>query len=183
MTFKEDYQALFEPLQPSQRLLVATVALACSNPRKRWRTPRAAAMCALCLLIAAGVGLQGLEADQNDNYAVPPADRQEMLLARTLPEQDPGIAMAGGYSEDMSEIAVGIPEKTVSDYDCIGGDQKYNCLTEMSVEELPAPENFLRLRKMRLQPAPPLNLWLSSRDWLTYFSQYSLWLAHWTWFK
>lgn len=180
MTFKEDYRALFDQLQPSEQLLAATAALnrrPNPQPGRRFRLPTVAVgLCTICLLLAGSIagGLQLGQSTENQQPTLRTA-QQPAGASRSIDAPDeatPEVALlsslepqTAAYSEDTPAPAAtsGSPGKAVRT-DCY-------------------PETEYLLAKMRLAPAPPASLWLTSPSLPAYFYQTALWLFHWTQFK
>lgn len=175
MTFKEDYRALFDQLQPSEQLLAATAAMRRRpnpKPGRRFRLPAVAvSLCTICLLIAGSLagGLQLGQPPENQQPALRTA-QQPPGVNRSIDAPDnatPETAMlsslepqTGAYSEDTPTPAA---------YSSLGKAGRTACY----------PQADCLANQMIIEPLRLANLWLTSPNLPTYFYQTALWLSCW----
>ncbi len=180
MTFKEDYRAIFDQLQPSEQLLAATAALnSRPNPTRsrRFRLPAAAvSLCTICLLLT-GVVVGSLQLGQ-------PSENQQTTLRTAQQPQLANSRSIDAPNEPTQETAMrSLPEPQIAEhsanqqglaaYQSPGKASRTNCY----------PQSDTATGKMAYLPAPPASLWLTSPSLPVYFYQTALWLSHWSQFK
>lgn len=181
MTFKEDYRALFDQLQPSDQLLAATAAMRRRpnpKPGRRVRLPAVAvSLCTICLLLAGSLagGLQLGQAPENQQPALRTA-QQPAGASRSIDAPDeaaPEVALLSSLEPQTAAYSKDTTSQPAYPGPTADQPERADCY----------PETEYLLAKMRLTPAPPASLWLTSPSLPAYFYQTALWLFHWTQFK